>query len=170
MSTGKVVENISRNNVAVIVIIGVIVYFILKGQAKDGLQALGLMDSDAEAKEEKKQEKEDVKSRQVFDQSQIWNTAFYADKKRPAGTKLVSASEAKRMATILYNSLQGAGTNEDAIFGVFRSLPSVAAGSWVAATFLLNFKKDLKSMIEDDFSKSELAKLGAIIAKLPLYK
>lgn len=166
----KTIDNISKNNIAVIIILAIIAYFIFKGQAKSALQAIGFLPSDPEAKEEKQKEKKEVKDREDFNNSEIWNPKFYKNAKRPAGTKLVTVANADKLATQIYNAIKGAGTNEDAVFGAFRLLPSVAAGSFMAERFLTKYKRDLKSFIDDDLSDSEMSTLGAIIGRLPLYK
>lgn len=106
-------------------------------------------------------------------------TAFSLDYKeqvlsRISGKVIVlSTSMATRKATSIHNAFAGwwqGGDDEDAIYGVFRSLKDKVQVSQVATAYYDRYRVNLIDKLYDKLTESEVKIILDIIKKLPAYR
>ncbi len=114
--------------------------------------------------------------RAVTDPDSWWNPAFYLTK--PASipyTRPISTAQAVTMADAIYDAMGWFDDTEEAVKGVFRQLPSQAAGSFLCAVFLQRYNADLLDFLRggnwpyDRLSDADVNEINQFVNRLPKY-
>jgi len=92
-----------------------------------------------------------------------FNPAYYKGKQ----FKSIGANAANLYAQYLHEALSGVGTDEELIYSTFGKLYNKTNISEVAASYFLQYGKDLQAGLLDDLNKKEAVPLMDIINNLP---
>ena len=105
-----------------------------------------------------------------------WNPSFYLSKPPSIPyTRPITTAQAVTMADNIYDAIGWVNDNEEAIKGVFRQLPSQAAGSFLCAVFLQRYGVDLLDFLrggnwpQDRLSDADVNEITNFVNRLPKY-
>ena len=95
----------------------------------------------------------------------FWTNNYY----KGMGGDTITSEEAARYAKILYEAMKGgwtfgAGTDKDAIYGVFSSLGSKGNISKVAEAYQIKYYADLLNHLEDELDTEDLLEVATKIS------
>ena len=83
---------------------------------------------------------------------------------------ILTESTSKQYSETIYNAMGIFNDNENAVYGVFEQLKTKSQVSWLAKKFFEKYDISLLEYLRTYFNDSEMAKVAAIINKLPDYK
>lgn len=159
----KVGEITSDNAKTGLIIAGGVVAWVL---LKDLLEALGIFRS---------QDTVNLDNA-ATDPNSWWNPNYYLTKPDNISyTRPITTAQAIELADRIYDATGWVNDNEEAIKSVFRSLPSRAAGSFLAAVFQARYQMDLLSFLrggswpQDRLSDADVNEITQFVNRLPKY-
>lgn len=126
-----------------------IAYF---GIVKPVFEFVGIKDS--------REDKENKSLIEKGSKSQYWSPSYW---KENPGKLTYAEANYLQFAKNLYDATTGWGTNEEAIYGVFRKLTTAQDISRVADIYFIRADKDLYQVLVDELDLEELATLQNII-------
>lgn len=89
--------------------------------------------------------------------------------KQQPGALIITESYSRQFAEIIYNSYGYFNDDEAAIYGIFEQMKTKSQVSWLSMKFQQYYNKSLLEYLRSFLNDSELAKIAAIINKLPKF-
>ena len=123
------------------------------------LSAVGLIKSP----KKKKQEAEQKAAVNAVRTSEYFNPKLYKEKV----FKQLGANTANFYAQQLHKAVRGAGTDEELIFSTFSKFFNKCNISEVAASYFLQYGRDLRADLLSDLNDKEVVQLTELINQLP---
>jgi hypothetical protein len=123
------------------------------------MSGLGLIKSSAK----KKQKAEQEAAVEMLRTDDYFNPTYFKDKK----FKSIGSNAANLYAQNLRKALRGIGTAEENIFAVFGKLFNKCNVSEVAASYFLQYNRDLQADLSSELTDKEITDLMNIINDLP---
>ena len=103
-----------------------------------------------------------------FNDLKVWNQGFLLNL-RASGKPFAEYKQEylKDKSEILRGAIAGAGTDEDAIIGVFRNINSKSGIAQVVSFYNAKYNRSLKEDLEGDLSRGYLQQIGSIVSSKP---
>ena len=103
-----------------------------------------------------------------FNDLKVWNQGFLLNL-RASGKPFAEYKQEylKDKSEILRGAIAGAGTDEDAIIGVFRNINSKSGIAQVVSFYNAKYNRSLKEDLEGDLSRGYLQQIGSIVSSEP---
>lgn len=137
-----------------IVLFGIGLYFIYRFAQKIGVV----------------KDESDIKSEELENAS-FWTADFYRNAAKKGYEPLIlTASRSRQLVNDLWDAKGVFNDNEEAVYGIFRSLSTKSQVSFLSERFYNIKGKDLIQWLNGFLSTEELAKIYNIVQKLPKYK
>jgi hypothetical protein len=103
-----------------------------------------------------------------------WDPNFY--RSAPSGSLILTSAAAENFAKTLYNAFGFWNDDEEAVYGVIKSLKTQSQLSFLAAKFFEKYQKDLYEYLRGAqhswhrLEEEELAYVNKLVAAMPKYK
>lgn len=100
-----------------------------------------------------------------------WSPVFYKDK---TNARILSRAATEEKAKAIYNAFGLFNDGEEQVIGVFKTLPSQAAASWLSDVFYQLYGEDLLAFLrggnwpQDRLSDEDVAVINNYINSLPV--
>jgi hypothetical protein len=157
-------NKLTDKQLAILVVAGLIIFFVLGKEVKDLLKGLNPF---AKSDEEKANDKKIKDQLERNPKNDYWTPRYWQDKSKTEGVqKILTKATAEEYAKRIYDALSWYPVFEDATKaeGVFKNLLYKTQVSFLADTFQKLYKKDLLSfLIEELDSKEQKENLNRIL-------
>ena len=103
-----------------------------------------------------------------FNDLKVWNQSFLLNL-RASGRPFAEYKQdyLKSKSEILRGAIAGAGTDENAILGVFRNINSKSGVAQLVSFYNAKYNRSLKQDLEGDLSRGYLQQIGSIVSSKP---